>query len=191
MNPDELLITISDILWDLKIPYAITGGFAVTIWGKPRYTADIDVIVEMADKNVKPLAKKLLAIDKDVYASEDMMREALMYHGEFNFIHSDTGLKVDFFVQDDSSYNKLKMKRAVVRSIFNHQIPFVSPEDLILSKLMWSKESESQKQAGDVKSVLRNPNIKLDLLYLKNWAKRQDTIKELEDLIEKVKLEKY
>lgn len=190
MNPDELLITISEILQDLKISYAITGGFAVTIWGKPRYTADIDVIIEMADKNIKPLAKKLLAIDKNVYAEEDMMREALMYHGEFNFIHSDTGLKVDFFVQDDSPYSTLKLKRAVLRKMFNRTIPFVSPEDLVLSKLMWSKESESQKQAEDIKSVLRNPNISLNMKYLKNWAQKHDTLEMLEELIERVKLEK-
>ena len=190
MNPDELLTTISEILQDLKIPYAVTGGFAVTIWGKPRYTADIDVIIDMADKNIKPLAKKLLAIDKDVYVSEDMMREALLYHGEFNFIHSDTGLKVDFFVQDDNPYNKVKMKRAVVRDIFGHKIPFVSPEDLVLSKLIWSKDSESQKQAEDIKSVLRNPKIKVDVAYLKDWAQKQETIEVLEALIERVKIEK-
>lgn len=190
MNPDELLVTISEILQELKIPHAVTGGFAVTIWGKPRYTADIDVIIEMADKNIKPLAKKLLAIDKNVYAEEEMMREALMYHGEFNFIHSNTGLKVDFFVQDNSSYNKLKIQRAVVRDIFSRKIPFVSPEDLILSKLMWSKESESQKQAEDIKSVLRNPKLNLDIPYLKNWAQKHDTIEVLEELIERVKLEK-
>ena len=190
MNPDELLINISEILQDLKIPYAITGGFAVTIWGKPRYTADIDVIVEMADRNIKPLAKKLLAIDKNVYADEDMIREALMYHGEFNFIHSDTGLKVDFFVQDNKPYNKVKMERAVLRKMFHRTIPFVSPEDLILSKLMWSKESESQKQAEDIKSVLRNPNMALDMKHLKNWAQKHDTLDMLEELIEQVRLEK-
>jgi len=113
-----------------------------------------------------------------------------MYHGEFNFIHPDTGLKVDFFVQDNNLYNKLKIKRAVVRDIFDHKIPFVSPEDLILSKLMWSKENQSQKQAEDIKSVLRNPNITLDMMYLKNWAQKQETIGTLEELIEMIKLEK-
>lgn len=64
MAPEELLIKISDILNDLKITYAITGGYAVSVWGRPRYTADIDIIVEMKEKNIKPLAKKLLMIEK-------------------------------------------------------------------------------------------------------------------------------
>jgi hypothetical protein len=190
MTPQELLMAISNILEELEIPHAVTGGFAVTVWGIPRYTADIDIVIEFADKNIKPLAKKLVAIDKDVHINEDAMREALMYHGEFNSIHPDTGLKVDFFVQDNSSYNALKIKRAILRDINGQKIPFVSPEDLILSKLIWSKESESQKQAGDIKSVLRNPTLTLDMKYIKGWAQKHDTIKVLEQLIEQVKQEK-
>lgn len=183
ITPEILLIEISKILDELKIPYAVTGGFAVVIWGKPRYTADIDIIVEFTDKNIRPFSKKLLAIDKDVYADEDMMREALEYNGEFNFIHPETGLKVDFFVQENNPYNVLKIKRAILRNIQGQPIPFVSPEDLILSKLMWSKESMSQKQMEDIKSVMKNPKIKLDVKYLKNWATKQETIKILEKLI--------
>ena len=62
MTPEKLIKKIARILEDLKIPYAITGGFAVAIWGKPRYTADIDIIIELLEKNIKPLAKKLLEI---------------------------------------------------------------------------------------------------------------------------------
>jgi Na+/glutamate symporter len=47
MAPEELLKKIAKILDDLKIPYAVTGGFAVSIWGIPRYTADIDIIIEL------------------------------------------------------------------------------------------------------------------------------------------------
>ncbi|MCX6724089.1 MAG: hypothetical protein NT155_02865 [Candidatus Staskawiczbacteria bacterium] len=56
MNPEELLAEIAKILKDLKISYAITGGFAVSVWGRPRYTADIDIVVELIEKNIKPLA---------------------------------------------------------------------------------------------------------------------------------------
>jgi hypothetical protein len=184
MTPEELLIRISKILQNLKIPYAVTGGFAVVIWGKPRYTADIDIVVELMEKNIKPLAKSLLAIDKNVYADEEMMREALVNKSEFNFIHPDTGLKVDFFVMDNGPYNKLKIKRAVACDIYGQKVFFVSPEDLILSKLLWSKEGYSQKQLEDIKTVLKNPKIKLDFKYLNSWAEKQNTREILDEIIE-------
>jgi len=187
MTPEELLVKISEILDNLKIPYAVTGGFAISVWGKPRYTADIDIIVELVEKNIKPLAKNLLSIDKDVYADEDMIKDALIHKSEFNFIHPDTGLKVDFFVMADNSYNKLKLKRAVLRDMYGAKSYFVSPEDLVLSKLLWSKESDSWKQKEDIKTVLENPKIKLDFKYIKKWAERQGTLDILEKIIKDAK----
>lgn len=187
MAPEELLIKISNILSDLKITYAITGGYAVSVWGKPRYTADIDIIVEMEEKNIKPLTKKLLMIEKNVYADEDMMRDALVNKGEFNFIEPDYGLKIDFFVQANTPYNKLKFKRAVLRNIFGHQIYFVTPEDLILSKLIWSRESMSLKQFEDIKTILKNDKAKLDMKYLKSWAEKQSTLETLNTLLNEIK----
>ena len=66
-NPEELLCAIAKILKELKIPYVITGGFAVAIWGRPRFTADIDIIVELLDKHIQDLVKKLLSLDKGSY----------------------------------------------------------------------------------------------------------------------------
>ncbi|MCX6723208.1 MAG: hypothetical protein NT094_04070 [Candidatus Staskawiczbacteria bacterium] len=184
MFPEELLAKITEILADLKIPYAITGGFAISVWGKTRSTADIDIIVEMSEKNIKPLVKKIVEIDKDVYADEDMVRDALLHKSEFNFIHPDSGMKVDFFVLANNPYNKLKIKRAVLKDVFGvAKAYFVSPEDLILSKLLWGKESNSWKQKDDIRTVLERQNKKLDLNYIKNWAKKHRTLEILEEII--------
>ncbi len=187
MFPEELLAKISKILDDLKIPYAITGGFAISVWGKQRSTADIDIIVELQEKNIKPLVKKIFEIDKNVYADEDMIREALLHKSEFNFVHPDSGMKVDFFVLANNPYNKLKIKRAVLREVTSViKSYFVSPEDLILSKLLWAKDSDSWKQKEDVKTVLERQKGKLDLDYVKSWAIKQETAEILEDIIKKL-----
>ncbi|OGZ84532.1 MAG: hypothetical protein A2599_01415 [Candidatus Staskawiczbacteria bacterium RIFOXYD1_FULL_39_28] len=184
MEPAELLAKIVEILEDLKIPYAITGGFAISVWGNPRSTNDIDIIVEMAEKNIKPLIKKMTAVKKSIYADEDMVRDATERKGEFNFIDPDMGVKVDFFVLANNPYNKLKIKRAILRDVSGvTKAYFVSPEDLILSKLLWGKESNSWKQREDVKTVLQNSKIKLDYKYIKNWAEKQGTLEILEDLL--------
>ena len=190
MNPEELLIEISEILHNLEIPYIVTGGFAVSVWGMPRYTADIDIVIELLERNIKPLVKKLLNIDKNVYADEDMIRQALKYHSSFNLIHPETGLRVDFFVRGRNSYDTLKIKRAVLRDVFGHKIYFTSPEDLIISKLLWAKESESFKQYSDIKTILENDSLNLDMEYIKKWAEKQDTLEILEKLIKKTQKEK-
>ena len=49
------------------------------------------------------------------------------------------------------------------------QISVVSPEDLILSKLEWSKDSGSELQNNDV-HVLLSSVENLDQEYLEKWA---------------------
>jgi len=184
-NPEQLLFKVAKILEDLKIPYAVTGGFAVIAWGKPRTTADIDIIIELDPKKLTPLAKALLSIDKDVYLSEEAMLDALERKSEFNVIHPQTGLKIDFWVRGTKAdiYGKLKFERSRIKKINNQKIYFVSPEDLILSKLIWYKESQSSRHLEDIKTILEIQKEKLDLNYIKNWSARQSTIKILNKIL--------
>lgn len=180
MEIEDLLTKIAGMCDKLRIPYVITGGIAVSVWGRPRFTADIDIVVELMPKNVDLLAKQLFEIDKDVYISQEAMHEALARKGEFNFIDPNSQLKVDFWVVKDS-FNKQEIKRAITKKIDGKKVNFVSPEDLILSKLLWFQDSQSTRQLEDIKSVLAITNV--DLRYIKSWAKKQGTIEILNDLL--------
>ena len=49
------------------------------------------------------------------------------------------------------------------------KIWLVSVEDLILSKLVWAKDSGSEMQMGDVRNLMKGADI--DSVYLARWAK--------------------
>ena len=180
MTPEKLLCQIAKILEKLEIPYIVTGGFAVAVLAKPRFTADIDIVIELIPQKAPQLAKELLSIDKDVYVSEEAMRDAIEHKGEFNFIHPQTGLKVDFWAK---RYPFEQFKRAIVKKIGGQEIRFISPEDLILSKLIWYKEGQGTKQLEDIKSVLEIS--KPDLDYIKKWVRHQSTIEIFEEILKK------
>src|SRR5215475_1409156 len=44
---DDALTTFAAWLNGLHIPYMVIGGFAVTIWGEPRVTRDLDVTISV------------------------------------------------------------------------------------------------------------------------------------------------
>ena len=155
MEQEELLRKIAEILDKLKITYMITGGIAVVAWGRPRFTADIDIVVELFPEKLDKLAGELLKVDKDVYADKTMMREALEKKGEFNFIHPASGLKIDFWIMKNDEFSKEALKRRIKRKIANVRIFLTSPEDLILSKLLWYKEGQSTRQLEDIESILK------------------------------------
>lgn len=182
----ELEITlkkVAKILQKLKIPYFVTGGVAIVIWGRPRYTADIDIIIELKKEKVKELVSVL---KNKGYIDEDMVREALIHRSEFNFIDNQTSLKVDFWILDNSAFDRSRLKRAKTRKIFGQKVIFSSPEDLILKKLLWFKDSGSNRQLEDIHSVMAIIKNKLDFNYLRKWAKKQNTLELLEEQIDLV-----
>ena len=181
MEQEKLLKKIASILRVFDIPYIITGGIAVVVWGRPRFTADIDIVVELAPKKLDALAGALLKIDRDVYLDKDMMRSALERRGEFNFIHPASGLKVDFWVLKDEPFDRERMKRRVKKKIAGSVIYLTSPEDLILMKMLWYEEGGSTRQLEDIASILRIQE-NLDWRYLRAWAAKQKTLEMLNDL---------
>lgn len=97
IDPRQLLAKVAKVLDELDIPYMVTRGMAVLIWGRPRFTADIDIVIELNAHNINSLASELMKISEFGYVDEGAMREALNNHGEFNFIDGGSaGLKLIF-----------------------------------------------------------------------------------------------
>jgi len=63
------------------------------------------------------------------------------------------------------------MKRKIVKKIAGVDVFLISPEDLILRKLLWYKESESDRQSEDIESIFKRQK-KLDMRYIRKWAQK-------------------
>ncbi|HLB95529.1 MAG TPA: hypothetical protein VJK26_01340 [Patescibacteria group bacterium] len=171
MTIKQFLVNISSVLDQLKIDYIITGGVAVTVWGKPRYTADIDIVVEIDSvESVRALILRLKKTSPKSFPDMEMAIDAFKRKSEFNVIESEYGIKADFFISDKSEYKKLEIKRGKLKKLDGKMIRFISPEDLIISKLMWFKESQSTRQLEDIISVM-DVQKKLDQPYIDKWVK--------------------
>jgi len=182
-NPEQLLVKIAAILERLKVKYLVTGGFAVSVWGRPRATFDIDIIVYIFESGIDALLRDLKKIGKSIYIDEETARVAARDgRGGFNLIDSGTGLKVDFFSAGSHEFMRAQLKRRKEKVIDGQKVSFISPEDLILNKLKWYKESNSSLQLDDVKSIFKISGEKLDKKYLEKWAERLG----LSEILEKI-----
>ena len=92
--------------------------------------------------------------------------------GMFNVIDHRSGYKIDFVVKKNSPYRKEEFQRKIRSEIFGFETWIVSPEDLILSKLIWIQQLQSEKQIEDIKNLLENKTI--DLTYVKKWINELD-----------------
>lgn len=181
IDPRHLLVYVARILDKFNIPYAVTGGMAVFVWGKPRFTADIDIVVQLKLKDIDRLARALASLSEASYIDKEMMLWALERKGEFNFIDGASGIKVDFWTLGNSPFERSQLARRIGRKILGEKVFFVSPEDLILSKLRWYKEGESARQLEDIESILKIRK-RIDKKYLLRWARTHGTDDTLEPL---------
>ncbi len=99
------------------------------------------------------------------------MEEALRSHGSFNVIHFATAFKIDLFVRGPSEYEgRLWERRHMLRlsDESSRDVSVVSPEDIILLKLGWFRQTggTSQRQWDDVLGVLAVQGDTLDFEYL-------------------------
>lgn len=84
-------------------------------------------------------------------------------------IHIEAATKVDFVVRKDEPFRKEEFARRRQVEIAGQTMWIVSPEDLILSKLLWAKMSESVLQRRDVLELVRVVR-NLDWPYIERWA---------------------
>jgi hypothetical protein len=87
----------------------------------------------------------------------------------FNVIHAEWIVKADFIVRKDTAYRKVELDRRRWLEVAGTAIAFVSPEDLILSKLVWGEDSHSELQRKDVRQLVEAVED-LDWDYLQAWA---------------------
>ena len=179
----NFLTKIAGIFERLELPYLVTGGMAVSVWGRPRSTADVDVVIELESAGISGLLEALKELSEAGYIDEDVVREAVRGGGEFNFIDGATGMKIDFWVLGKGAFDASQLKRRVGKNVFGQKIYFLSPEDLILSKLIWYRKSRSTRHLEDIESILKISGSELDMKYLKEWSSTLEVSEELGKLL--------
>ena len=163
------------------IPYMVTGSYASTLYGDPRATNDVDLIIEPTVGQIEDFVKLL---EEHEYVSVETAKTAVATNSMFNVIDTDSGWKVDFIIRKSRDFSIEEFRRRKAVDVMGAEIFVVSPEDSILSKLEWSKKSQSVRQLRDVESVAMVQWKNLDIEYLKRWARELLVEDELNQILE-------
>ena len=165
----DVLKLVALRLDEAEIPYMVTGSMAVAFYAIPRMTRDVDLVVELSTGDTDRLCAILAS--SEFYLDHGTVRDAAARHGTFNAIHERLIVKVDFAVRKDTEYRRTEFSRRRRLPLEGYPVFVVAPEDLIISKLDWARESHSAVQLGDVRDLLRSvPD--LDRAYLDEWITR-------------------
>lgn len=168
MSLSGLLRRLTAIFDAESIAYMLTGSLASTLYGEPRSTVDVDLVVVL---DAAALGALLSALPEDrYYVSEDAARDALKRQGQFNVIDLETGWKVDLILRKRRPFSLEEFGRRVRREVLGVEIDLVSVEDSILSKLEWARRGGSERQLRDVRAMVMLQRDRLDVAYIERWA---------------------
>lgn len=164
----EVLRRLVPKLEQSDVQYMITGSFAASYYGLTRATQDIDIVISATPQKLRTLIE--LLPPEQYYAMLQDALNALRYQSMFNVLELTTGWKIDLICQKSAPFHEGAFRRR--RAVTFEGIPtsMIAVEDLIVSKLEWSKLGESERQVKDAAVVLQKKLGELDRAYIERWV---------------------
>jgi hypothetical protein len=174
---------VINVLERLGIPYMIVGGFAAILYGEPRLTIDVDIVVDMRSEHVGPFVAAFPI--SEYYVSEEGIRDSLQRRYPFNVIQPKTGAKVDFvpLPRDPFTRAAFERRQRMEYDEAGHSATFITIEDIILAKLLAYRDTESDKHLRDARGVLVMQEEHLDLEVLRRSAMATGVLAQFEQLL--------
>jgi hypothetical protein len=143
----------------------LSGSVAMSLYIVPRATRDFDFIIHLLPKDIDLLVSNF---KEGYYCNEESVKDAVKNHGMFNIIDHLSGYKADFIILKNDSFRKKEFERKIQMDYFGKVIYVVTPEDLLISKLIWIQDLQSAIQSEDIKNLSSLKN--LDWTYIKQWV---------------------
>jgi hypothetical protein len=157
----------------LRIPYMVTGGVASVVYGEPRFTRDIDLVIELRPQDARRFADAWSAADFYIPPVEVIEEESgRAARGHFNVIHHQTAMRADVYLPGDDPLNAWAFAHKVVRRIDDDVVVLAPIEAVMLSKLRYYRMGKSDRHLRDIHRMLRISGDLVDLPELERWAAR-------------------
>lgn len=145
----------------------ITGAVASIIYGEPRLTHDVDLVVEMTEEDTRNLVEAF-PLDEFYCPPVDVIRLEIRrsLRGHFNLIHHETGFKADIYISGEDELHRWALAKRRRIKIEEETIWVAPPEYVILRKLEYYQEGRSEKHLRDIAGILEVSEEQVDLKEL-------------------------
>jgi hypothetical protein len=157
----------------LKIPYAITGAVASIIYGEPRLTHDLDLVVMIKTGDMERFVQAFPSTEFYCPPVEVIRMEIERPHrGHFNLIHHETGAKADIYLAGEDELHRWALSKRREFDIEGERVWVAPPEYVIIRKLEYFREGGSEKHLRDIGGMLELSSDQIDFKELEEFVHR-------------------
>lgn len=155
MPEPELTLLFTRRLNALGTRYMVSVSVAASIYGAPRLTNDVDIVVALGPAQIARLPEVFAESEFYCPPLEAVAEEAARdERGHFNIIHHDTGFKADIYLAGRDPLHAWALARAQRLDLGGESLVVAPPEYVIVRKLEFYREGGSEKHLADIGSIL-------------------------------------
>jgi hypothetical protein len=163
----DVFLSVIQKIESKNIPYMVVGSIASMVYGEPRMTHDLDLVIDILPKDAAKF-ETLFPLEEFYCPPLEVLSSEIIHRGQFNLMHHHSGLKIDIMLRKTTNHSVEEFKR-------RRQVPFwkgvhvylASPEDIILKKLVYFREGGSEKHLKDIRGIMAE--TPLDEKYIQQW----------------------
>jgi hypothetical protein len=164
------LASFIDPLEHLGLAYCITGSVAASVYGEPRLTADIDVVLLLRLADIAALRAAFPEAEYYVPPEETLRSElARASHGAFNLIHHVSQFKADIFLAGSDTLHAWALQHRRRIDLEGSGAWIAPPEYVIVRKLEYLHEGGQDKHLRDIRFILAATEV--DRAFLDSEAR--------------------
>jgi hypothetical protein len=155
----------------LGVPYMVTGAVAAALYGEPRLTRDIDLVLVLRPGDVGRFAAAWPERDFYVPPREALEEEARRSAGgHCNVSHHITALRADVYLAGDDPLHRWGLERARPYDVDGEAVVFAPAEYVIVNKLRYYAMGGSERHLRDIAAMLDISAGRVDIAAVERWV---------------------
>lgn len=179
MTSQEATAAVIDALEEMGIPYMLVGSLSSNFYAIPRATQDADFVVQLKHVDISSLAERL---GPGFRLNRQMSFETVTATTRFILHLTDSAFTIELFLLSDDEHDRERFARRRYERIMDRTVAIPTAEDVIVTKLRWSRAGRRTKDVEDVRNVIAVQGDRLDWNYVSSWCDRHGTRELLDDI---------
>lgn len=175
MQQSNLFSIFTDPISKSGLKYFIGRSVAAIVYGEPRLTHDIDLIIYLTNDNAE-LFLDLFPNDQFYVPPIEVAKTEIKLgeKGHFNIIHIESGFKADIYFVSNDPLQFWALENINEIDFMDTKLPIAPIEYIIVKKLIYFREGNSHKHLDDIKSMLRESSNLVNNAVLQKFLNDYD-----------------
>jgi hypothetical protein len=179
MTTQQIVRRVVDCLEELGVPYMLVGSFSSNAYGVARNTNDADFVVQLNSISINQIASKL---GPDFQLVPQLSFETITATTRYVLEAPADSFKIELFLLSNDPHDLSRFGRRQRVEMLGAPAYLPSPEDVVITKLRWSRHGQRQKDLSDARDVIAVSGPQLDWKYIEEWCDTHQTRQLLNDL---------